>query len=139
MEERIIWIIYDDMVSQFAMKYKIEQSYQNCQVISYYTVEDALTSIKKCLEMQIGLPNKLLLDLVLPEMNGWHFLKELEKIQGRIEDLEIYIVSAFSNSMDRKLVKEHPMVMNYFNKPLNKGSVDEMFISGKTGYPFNSL
>lgn len=131
MEGRIIWIIDDDMVSQFAIKYKIEQSYQNYQVISFYTVEEALTSIKECVETQIGLPNKLLLDLVLPDMNGWHFLKEIEKIQGRIDGLEIYIVSAFSNSMDRKLVKEHPMIMNYFNKPLNKGSVDEMFISGK--------
>jgi len=131
MEGRIIWIIDDDMVSQFAMKYKIEQSYQNYQVISFYTAEEALTSIKECVETQIGLPNKLLLDLVLPDMNGWHFLKEIEKIQGRIDGLEIYIVSAFSNSMDRKLVKEHPMIMNYFNKPLNKGSVDEMFISGK--------
>jgi len=131
MKERNVWIIDDDMVSQFAIKYKIEQSYPYNQVIGFYTVEEALSMIKECAEKQKGLPNKILLDLVLPDMNGWQFLKELEKVHGLIDGLEIYIVSAFSNSMDRKLAKEHAMVMGYFDKPLNKGSVDKMFILDK--------
>ncbi|MCM4166602.1 Cyclic di-GMP phosphodiesterase response regulator RpfG [Arenibacter antarcticus] len=127
MEGNTVWIIDDDMVSQFAMTYKIEQSYPNYQVVGFYTVEEALTMIKACAETQNGLPNIILLDLVLPEINGWDFLEELENIKGRIDGLEIYIVSAFSNTKDRKLAKEHPLVIGYFDKPINKGSVDEMF------------
>lgn len=95
MNERIVWIIDDDMVSQFAMKYKIGQSCPTYKVIGFYTVEEALTSIKECLETKIGLPNKILLDLVLPDMNGWYFLNQLKMIQVGIDDLEIYIVSPF--------------------------------------------
>lgn len=127
---QIVWIIEDDMVAQFAMKYKINQSYPNYEVISFYTVEDALIEIKTCLEAQLNIPDKLILDLVLPDMSGWLFLDELEKLQdGNL--LEIFVVSAFTNSKDRKLAKEHPMVMGYFEKPLNKGSVDEIFSSDK--------
>ena len=131
MEENTVWIIDDDMVSQFAMKYKIAQAYPNYQVFAFYTVEEALTMIKECAETQEGLPNKIILDLVLPEMNGWHFLRELGKLRGHIKSVDIYIVSAFSNKTDRKLAKEHPLVMGYFDKPINKGSVDEMFVRGE--------
>lgn len=131
MDKEIIWIIDDDMVSQFAIKYKIEQSCPNDQTIGFYTVEEALISIKECLLTQIGVPNKILLDLELPGMNGWQFLKELDTVQGRMDDLEIYIISAFSNSMDRQKAEEHPRVMGYFDKPLNKVSVDMMFTLGK--------
>ncbi|GGW50363.1 response regulator [Arenibacter certesii] len=131
MEGNTIWIIDDDMVSQFAMVYKIEQSYPNNRVVGFYTVEEALTMIKECAETQNGLPNIILLDLVLPEMNGWHFLSELGKLRGHINSVDIYIVSAFSNKTDRKLAKEHPMVRDYFEKPINKGSVDKIFKRGK--------
>ncbi|WP_026809928.1 response regulator [Arenibacter latericius] len=133
MEENTVWIIDDDMVSQFAMVYKIEQSYPNNRVIGFYTVEEALTMIKESSETQCRLPNIILLDLVLPEMNGWHFLSELEKLRGHINSVNIYIyiVSAFSNKTDRKLAKEHPMVKDYFDKPISKGSVDKIFKKGK--------
>lgn len=127
MKEKIIWVIDDDMVSQFAMRYKIEQSYQNYLVKGFYSVEEALTAIKECLKMQKDLPNKLILDLVLPGLSGWDFLEELDNLQGNIDALEIYVVSAFSNAIDRKLVKKHPRVVNHFTKPLNKVSVDKMF------------
>lgn len=129
MKEGTVWIIDDDMVSQFALKYKIGQSYPNFQVVCFYTVEEAVIALREGIEQQSGLPNKLLLDLVLPGKDGWHFLEELEKVHNRLPHLEVYIVSAFSNSKDRKRVKEHSLVKGYFDKPLNTGGVDHMFLS----------
>lgn len=136
MKQGTVWIIDDDMVSQFALKYKIGQSYPNYRIVCFYTVEEAVIALKECIEQQSSLPDKLLLDLVLPGLNGWHFLEELEKVKNQMAHLEIYIVSAFSNSNDRKLVKEHPLVMGYFAKPLNKGGVDQMFLSCKNDDSF---
>lgn len=126
-----MWIIDDDMVSQFAIKYKIEQSQPNYKVISYYSVEEALDAFRGCLKIQNDLPDKLLLDLVLPGTSGWFFLRELEKIYKGMSSVEIYIVSAFSNSSDRKLAKENPLIKGYFDKPLNKAAVDQIFMSNK--------
>lgn len=131
MDKATVWIIDDDMVSQFAIKYKIGQSYPNFHVVCFYTVEEALLALRECIEKQEVLPDKLLLDLVLPGKDGWHFLEELGKVHDILPHLEVYIVSAFSNSKDRKLVKEHPLVRGYFDKPLNKGGVDHMFLSYK--------
>ncbi len=131
MEKGILWIIDDDMVSQFAIKYKIEQSHSSYKVISYYSVEEALDAIRACLNIPNDLPDKVLLDLELPGTSGWFFLAELEKIYKGMSSMEIYIVSAFSNSSDRKLAKENPLIKGYFDKPLNKAAVDQIFMSSK--------
>jgi len=131
MEGKTLWIIDDDMVSQFAIKYKIGQSYPNNRVFTFYTVQEALDGIRECMENKVGFPDKILLDLGLPVLSGWHFLLELEKIRGSIGPFEIYIVSAFSNSKDRKRANDHSLVKGYFDKPLDKSAVDKIFMSRK--------
>lgn len=129
MGEETLWIIDDDMVSQFAIKYKIGQAYPNNRISTYYSVEEALTALKECMDGKLEFPEKVLLDLGLPVLTGWHFLQELEKNRGNIAPFEIYIVSAFSNSMDRKRAKDHSLVKGYFEKPLDNFAVDQIFMS----------
>ena len=123
-----LWIIDDDMVSQFAIKYKIGQSYPGYKVITFYTVQEALTCLRECSESKLGIPHKVILDLGLPVLTGWHFLEELEKIHGCISPFDIYIVSAFSNSKDRQRAKYHSLEKGYFEKPLDKITVDKIFM-----------
>jgi len=131
MEGETLWIIDDDMVSQFAMTYKIGQSHPSYKITTFDTVEEALDKLRKCKEGQIGFPDKLLLDLGLPVLDGWHFLGELDKIGGNVGPIDIYIVSAFSNSTDRNRAKCHPLVKDYFHKPLSKNAVDKIFTECK--------
>ena len=125
-----LWVIDDDMVSQFAIRYKIQQSIPNCQLIEFYSVEEALFALKKCSETKMGLPDKILLDLVLPGMNGWSFLERIEKIQLGFRPIDIYVVSAFSNTEDRIRAKKNPLVKGHFSKPINSGCVEKMFVPG---------
>ncbi|GBF22242.1 MULTISPECIES: hypothetical protein [Arenibacter] len=53
MDDKIVWIINDDMVSQFAMEYKIGQSWPTYKVIGFYAVLEALTQINQCLETKL--------------------------------------------------------------------------------------
>ena len=63
MREETLWIIDDDMVSQFAIKYKIGQSYPNNRVSTFYSVQEALDALKSCMDGKIEFPQKVLLDL----------------------------------------------------------------------------
>ncbi|MCK0136095.1 response regulator [Arenibacter sp. S6351L] len=128
MEEGTLWIIDDDMVSQFAMTYKIGQSHPNYRITTFYSVQEALDYLQECREKQIALPHKLLLDLGLPVLSGWDFLVQLEKFNGKANPIDIYIVSSFSNSTDRNRAQRHPLVKDYFNKPLSKSAVDKIFM-----------
>jgi CheY-like chemotaxis protein len=127
--EPIVCIIDDDLVSQFATRYTIEQSNKNCRVTSFDNAEEALESFKESLLTQKELPTILLLDLVMPVMDGWTMMEEIEKLLGHECHMQVYILSAFQNSKDRIHAKEHPMVRGFFDKPLSKNNLDIIFES----------
>lgn len=127
--EPIVCIIDDDLVSQFATRYTIEQSNKNCRVISFDNAEEALENFKECFLTQRELPTILLLDLVMPVMDGWTLMVEIEKFLGNDCHIEVNILSAFQNSKDRIRAKEHPMVRGFFDKPLSKNNLDIIFQS----------
>lgn len=125
------WIIDDDLVSQFATEYSIQQSNMVSTVKSFDKASESLASLKECINTSSGIPHVILLDLVMPEMNGWEFLDEIKKIVGWEGKVSVYIISAFAKSKDRDLAKNHPLVQGYFDKPLSKVSVDKIFQSVK--------
>ena len=124
MEKRIVWIIDDDLVAQFATNYRIEQSCENCQIIRHSSSSEGLAFLKECEHGNRRLPDILLLDLVMPGMGGWSFLKELEKKGSPAIKMDVYILSAFTNSNDRSTAKGNPLIKGFFNKPLTKANVD---------------
>ena len=119
MELKVL-IIDDDLVSQFASRYCIEQSISNCRTIVYDTAEAVLNMFADPLHNEEDVPDLLFLDLVMRGMDGW----ELQKT-------DIYILSAFSNSKDRARAKGHPMIKGHFDKPLSKSIMDKILHSKK--------
>jgi len=127
MKGPMVWIIDDDMVAQFAATYKIEQSYPDHRVICHDSIEGALAAIEECINGKGCIPDIILLDLSFPMVDGWHFLEALENDRKILTGLEIYIVSAFSNSKDRIRAKEHPLVKGHFDKPIGNADLDSVF------------
>lgn len=130
-KELIVWVIDDDLVSLFATRYGIEQSDGKCKVVDFDSGEMALKIFSDCLDHIDHAPDIILLDLVMPSMNGWEFLEKLDEIGNRPKKTDVYIISAFTNSKDRIKAKGHPSVMGYFDKPLSKESINRIFIGNK--------
>lgn len=126
-----VWIIDDDLVSQFATEYCIRQANNASSVKSFDNASESLVNLKECIKIGEGIPQIILLDLVMPEMDGWEFLREIQKLVGWEDKVSVYIISAFAKSKDRDLAKSHPLVRGYFDKPLSKGSADKIFESVK--------
>ncbi len=124
-----VWIIDDDLVSRFATQYSVQQSRVTCTVKNFESALEALSLIQQSSFYAEHLPDIILLDLVMPEMDGWGFLKELKKIEKIKSDMQIYILSAFTNYKDRNLAKEHPLIHGYFDKPLSKVNIEQIFSS----------
>tara|TARA_R110000796_G_scaffold183498_2_gene299962 strand:- start:29504 stop:29890 length:387 start_codon:yes stop_codon:yes gene_type:complete len=122
-----IWIIDDDLVSRFATQYGVQQFASDFNIAVFESALEVLLLIKDKSFHKQDLPDILLLDLVMPEMSGWEFLKELKK-SGKVKNsMRIYILSAFTNYKDRTIAKEHPLVHGYFDKPLSRVSIDSIF------------
>jgi len=124
-----VCIIDDDLVSQFATTYSIEQCGHPCSIITCDGVEDCIATFNSLLEQKREVPDIVLLDLVMGDMDGWDFLDLFSQIPDWPKETAIYILSAFTNSKDRARAKEHPLIQGYFDKPLTNNDVENIFSS----------
>jgi len=124
----VIWIIDDDLVSLFATRYGIEQWDTTCKVFDFDSGETALKVFSDTLEAGDKIPDIILLDLVMPTMNGWEFLERFEALQIDSKTTDVYILSAFTNSKDRDIAKGHPSVKGHFDKPISKEALNGVFL-----------
>ncbi|MCM4166521.1 Regulator of RpoS [Arenibacter antarcticus] len=128
-ENPLVYIIDDDLVSQFATQYRLKQEMDSCAFISFDCAKDGLKTFVDQLSDSKQLPDILLLDLEMPIMNGWEFLKEFGNIYNSKIPTEIYVLSSFSNPDDRLKVKNHPLVKGYFNKPLTRLDTQQIIVN----------
>ena len=124
----VVWIIDDDLVSLFATRYGIEQWDATCKVFDFDNGETALKVYADTLEAGDKIPDIILLDLVMPTMDGWEFLDSFEALQVGAKTTDVYILSAFTNSKDRKMAEGHPSVKGHFDKPISKEALDGVFL-----------
>ncbi|MEM9001669.1 MAG: response regulator [Bacteroidota bacterium] len=127
--QRTVCIIEDDMVSQFATRYCIQQHGGEFDILVCSSAEEALLQFADLLKQNRQLPDLIFLDLVMGDMDGWEFLESLKRLSKGLRQPEIYILSAFSNSKDRAIAKAHPCVKGYFDKPLSRNVLDRILAS----------
>lgn len=132
MKGPIVWIIDDDLISRFATTYKLERTSENCHVIGHTSAFDGLGSLEGCLHGNGRLPDILLLDLDMPGMDGWCFLRELEKMDGTAKEIHVYILSAFTSSKDRDRARENTLIKGFFDKPLSAANVEHILDRRRT-------
>ena len=127
--ELVVWVVDDDLVSLYAAQYGIQQWNTSCKVIDFDCAETALRIFADILEEGAQPPDIILLDLVMPRMNGWEFLAQFEALQSKCKKTDVYVLSAFSNSKDRLKAQEHISVKGYFDKPISKMALDEILVT----------
>lgn len=119
---KVICIIDDDPIYQFLINKIIGNSEADHEVMFFKNGKEALDYFT--LDLNKNLPEIILLDLEMPVMDGWDFLKELDKLQ--IDKPDIYIVSSSISHEDREKVKLFPKIKGHFSKPINSNKIQEI-------------
>lgn len=79
---------------------------------------------------EAAFPEIILLDLNMPVMDGWNFLKEFTQIKSAIKNkTTLYIVSSSINPDDMAKSKEFTDVSDYLVKPINMDDFEAIFYS----------
>ena len=77
-------------------------------------------------------PEIILLDLNMPVMDGWNFLREFTQIKSPIKNkTTLYIVSSSINPEDIEKSKQFSDVSDYLVKPINMDDFEAIFYSNK--------
>jgi CheY-like chemotaxis protein len=63
----------------------------------------------------------ILLDINMPEIDGWEFLKQFDLLNKNIKDqFRIFVVSSSKNQEDKERALSNEYVLDYVEKPLSK-------------------
>ncbi len=73
------------------------------------------------------LPELVLLDINMPNLNGWQFLDELRKVNVSSYRPTIYIVSSSNDPEDIDTAASYPEIKGYLTKPLQMAEIKALF------------
>lgn len=118
-----ILLVDDNEIDLFLHEKLIRLSGIGERVDAFTTAREALAYLEKN-EKQ---PDIILLDIQMPEMDGFDFLKAYEAIEGLNHDLtRIYMVSSSLDFSDISKAKANPLVSEFIKKPLNVRELKEI-------------
>jgi CheY-like chemotaxis protein len=115
-----IVLIDDDLAINYFHKRLFLKLELGDNVLPFYNSTDALEGILK-LDQTHSAEDLvyIFLDLNMPDIDGWAFIKKFEKINESLKfEVKIFILSSSINTEDVEKAKNNNFVTNYFVKPL---------------------
>jgi len=123
-----ILLIDDDELYLYLMEKTIRQISNELVVTSFTDGEQAVEYIAECTEAKVELPEVIFLDINMPFLDGWGFLKEFKKLKPKIiNNINIYMVSSSMRDSDVKRASHFEELTGYVVKPVNKVQLAEIF------------
>jgi CheY-like chemotaxis protein len=128
-ERKQILLVDDDVIIDFLHKKILKQAGINSSIETVYNGKLAL---QKLVDYNNSFNESdsvlVLLDLNMPVLDGWGFLKEFEQLKTILNyDVDIFILSSSTNSNDISRSKSNPFVRVYLKKPLSLDAVTTNF------------
>jgi CheY-like chemotaxis protein len=120
-------LIDDEEIFNFIQSEVIHLHNHSDEVIMYSSAEEALVYLKELLKQDAALPDFILLDIRMPNMNGFDFLEELMQFELQVfANTKIYLLSSSIDERDIKKSMEYPFVKGFKGKPLSEEIINEI-------------
>lgn len=121
-------IIDDDEIFVYAMTKLIKLKQLSKQVIVFKRADEAIHYLADNQSNTALLPDIVLLDINLPETNGWDFIAQYQTLKSCLKKLpSIYMLSSSVSHEDRQKAEQLTDISSYFIKPLSKENFSFIF------------
>lgn len=118
-------LIDDSDIDLFIQRRFLEVYNFSNQLVSYKSAEEALNWLKGI--NGEAAPDIIFLDLNMPEVDGFTFLKSFTQLPEKIKNKARIVVLTSSNSLkDREQAFENKNVIQFITKPLKQSDIEEL-------------
>lgn len=122
-----IFLIDDDPIFVYLTRRIIASTNCPCAINEFTDGELALDYLSKMCDKAESLPDVIFLDLSMPVMDGWEFLKEYALLKPRIiKEISLYIVSSSISPQEVERSKGYTVVADFLIKPVERGKIVEI-------------
>lgn len=116
-----ILVIDDNSIDRFIVKRMAEKYLFAKEIILYESALSALHYLQSLENIPSLLPQFIFLDINMPGMNGYEFLKKYKKLSKTIRlNCIILMISSSIHPYDLKRAENNPEVFRFINKPLDR-------------------
>ncbi|MEM9674463.1 MAG: response regulator [Cyclobacteriaceae bacterium] len=117
-----VFIIDDNQIDLLISRKLLLKNKADLEVQEYVQAQQALSDIT---ERRSDNPDVILLDLNMPEMDGWEFLEALKGAEVQ-SNLKVYVLTSSLDDRDRTKAKDYEVVAGYLTKPLNDVAIQNI-------------
>ena len=120
-------IIDDSRLDCFIAEKIIQNSGTYSSVKSYMEATEAYEAIKNGLIGDDSIITIIILDILMPVMNGFQFVEVFEKLPKEIQSkFAIFLFSSSINENDKNRLDNYPSIIRFYSKPISKDTVAQM-------------
>lgn len=109
-----ILLIDDDEIVLLVQRKLLQRCGFNNEILSYRGGETALNYLAKANSNEHFL---ILLDINMPKMNGWQFLKKLSQLEV-VSRTYVIMVTSSIDKYDKEAAEEYSCVIDFIEKPI---------------------
>lgn len=122
-------LIDDDELNNYLTKRIIKKTVKDSEICEFIEPEKALAHLENDYLNNIGTDKiTILLDINMPTMTGWEFLKKFETFNEAIKNqFDIFMLSSSVDPVDIDRANQNPLVIDFIEKPLNKEILIKLF------------
>ena len=108
----------------------VEDEYDSIQMVSkilrHHGVDVHIANNgHECLaKLEVIEPTLVIMDLALPEMDGWEFLNKYEKLPEQKKAEQVYLLTTSSNLNDINHANKHVCNPGYLIKPIDEHTLN---------------
>lgn len=116
-----VLLVDDNEMFRFLNGKILEKSGLAEQVESTHSAREALAMLRKMADAICKLPDVVILDLMMPDMDGLEFIQQFSLLPESVtNNVKIALLSSYISPEDKALSLSYDAVIDVIDKPLNK-------------------
>lgn len=130
---RIMMIDNDPAAHCYHQAMLVKAGLDKKYVSTYLEVSEALEDLQQIIDsgQTNMLPDVILVDINMPDMDGWAFIEQLEKLEFFDKPPKVYMVSNSLNPIDRRKVENSILIQDFKQKYLDRAFFKDLYASCK--------